>query len=626
MTAHDPVVDTGCSPHARLRALGVSAVTITDAFWGPRLRANREATLPAAHRQCRDTGALDNFARAAGRVDGPFRAEFYSDSDVYKWVEAACWDGGGAGPGAHGDDTAAAFAEVVELITAAQDTDGYLNTWFSVDRVDQRWTDLPVRHEMYCLGHLVQAAIAHHRRTGSDALLDVAVRAAALVERRFPPGRTRGACGHPNLEMALVELHRTTGDPRWLELAAWQVDSRGHGVLDGSRYLQDEVPVRELPELVGHAVRMLYLAVAAADLALESDDPDWAATADRFWRDLVGRKQSVSGGVGARWDGEAFGAAYELPDRAYNESCAAIAVIMFAWRMLLRTGNGEFRDVLEWTLHNAVLPGVSADATSFFYQNPLADDGRHRRRPWFSTACCPPNIARLLASLPGYVASTDAGGLWVHLTVGGQVEAVLPDGTAVALASSTDGPYGGSWSAEVLLDGPHRFALHVPAPAWAPEPDVTVNGGPVRATVEDGYLVVEREWHPGDRVALRHDRTPTLVRAHHRVGGANDRVALTLGPVLHCVEAVDHDCDVRDLAVTGREQWEVVAVPGLTEPGLTASAVCRTDPGPLHTFGDRPATSVAPARVTAVPYFAWGNRAAGAMRVFLPVDRSAPDR
>lgn len=454
-------------------------------------------------------------------------------------------------------------------------------------------------------------------------MLSVALRAAELVARRYPPGETRGACGHPNLEMALVELHRTTGDPRWLELAAWQLDSRGHGVLDGSSYLQDEVPVRELPELVGHAVRMVYLAVAAADLALEIDDSDWAATADRLWQDLVRHKQSVTGGVGARWDGEAFGTAYELPNRAYNESCAAIAVVMFAWRMLLRTGRGEYRDVMEWTLHNAVLPGLSADGTSFFYQNPLADDGRHRRQPWFDTACCPPNIARLLASLPGYVASTDASGVWIHLTVGGSVEATLPSGTTVTLTTETDGPHGGSWSAEVGLDRPARFTLRLPAPAWSTDPAVLINNAVAQCERDDGYLVIDREWRPGDRLVLRHDRTPTLIHANHRVAGTNDMAAIASGPILYCVESADQDSDVRDLALTGGEEWDVVAVPGLTEPGLATTAVTRTDPGWLHARGVRGSTTVAPTRLIAVPYFAWANRAPGPMRVFLPMDRSS---
>lgn len=628
MSAHEPatlpdasaVVDTSTSPHARLRPVSVGAARIVDDFWSPRLQRNREETLPFAHERCQTTGALENFRRAAGLSDGDFNGRYYSDSDVYKWVESTSW------ALASGDDPElrARLDQVVALIAGAQDTDGYLNTFFSVDRVAERWSDIINKHEMYCLGHLVQAAVAHVRATGQKSLLEVATRAADLVARRYPPQQTFGACGHPDLEMALVELYRLTGEARWLQLAEWQLESRGQGVLDGSEYLLDHAPVREQHRVTGHAVRALYLYAAMADVVLETGDGQLAEVLDDLWRDLRQHKTSVTGGVGARWDGEAFGDQHELPDRAYNESCAAIASIYWAWRMLLRTGDGQYRDTIEWALYNAVLPGLSANGKDFFYQNPLADGGRHRRQPWFDCACCPPNITRLLASLPGYLCTTSADGLWVHLLIGLETQLTLVDGTQVALTTASTLPYQDQFEVTLGLPRPTTFTLRLPAPQWSPTLHVLVNGEPSQPQVETGYLVLQREWSDGDRVSITYDGQVNLIESHPYVGAATGRVAIARGPLVYCLEQVDHEADIRGIRLRGDEQWTSGDAPNLSGvEALHTTAVFQSPAGPdlYRRFNPTDAKQSSATEIVAVPYFAWANREPGRMTVLVPLTR-----
>ncbi|MFC7547865.1 glycoside hydrolase family 127 protein [Plantactinospora sp. GCM10030261] len=621
-----PVVDTSASPHARLRPIDLRTVEVTDAFWRPRLRRNREVTLPAQYEQCETTGALRNFERAADLDDGPFNGRYYSDSDVYKWIEAASWTlAGGDSP-----ELVARLDSVIKRVAAAQSGDGYLNTYFSVDRAGERWTDLVVRHEMYCVGHLVQAAVAHHRTTGGRELLDVALRACAHIFERFTPDRVPGTCGHPCLEMALVELYRATGERRWLTLATWQLDSRGRGVLDGSEYLVDHAPVRRQTEVTGHAVRALYLYAAVADVVLETGDEDLRRTVDALWHDLSRHKTSVTGGVGARWDGESFGDAYELPDRAYNETCAAIAHILLAWRLLLLTGAGEYRDAIETALHNGVLCGLSLDGTEFFYQNPLADAGRHRRQEWFSCACCPPNIARLLASLPGYLYTASDEGLWIQLYIGNRADLRLADGTAVRLELATDLPWEGAVSVTVTPEQPAEFTLFLPVPAWAEErPVIRIGGEIVEADHRDGYLAVRRTWAPGDTVELTLATPVRPLVTHPRAAQTHHRVAVTRGPIVYCLEQVDHpDTPVADIRLTGAEDWRPARRTDLLGDvtTLTTSARVLSEPdgpegaGPPHRRWSGAATATTDVTVTAVPYFAWANREPGPMRVFLPLN------
>jgi len=630
-TGRSYVVDTSLSPHARVRPVPVGAVTFADAFWAPRLELNRKTIIPAQWRHCEATGRIDNFRVASGRKQGGFQGMFFNDSDVYKWLEAASW------ALASGPDPAieAAVATAVEEIAAAQQADGYLNTYFMFDRAKDRWRNLKDMHELYCAGHFLQAAVAHHRATGSGKLLDVARRLADCIDGIFGPeskGKRHGACGHPEIETALAELARDTGEGRYLDLARFFVDIRGHGVVGGGDYHQDRVPFRDLDAMVGHAVRCGYLCTGAADVALETGDSGLRGALDRLWENMTTRRSYVTGAVGARYEGEAFGGDYELPDdRAYAETCAAISMMMWAWRMLALTGDGMFADRVEWTLFNAVLPGVSLDGTAYFYPNPLENDGTCRREPWFGCACCPPNVARILASLPGYAYGVSDGAAWVHLYAAGRAKLDVPGAGAVALIQRTDYPWDGTVRIEV--DGEGSFELRLRIPGWcAGGASLLVNGSPVDAPVRSGeYAAVRRTWRRGDTVTLALPMPATRLEAHPHLAGHEDRVALARGPVVYCVEAADlggaegaGGVDPRDLVLPDSAPIRTKPKPGL----LGGLVVLETDvlaavPDPewdrrlYRAAAPRPAVARRPVSLTAIPYFAWANRAPGRMRVWL---------
>ena len=609
-----PVLDTRRSPNAVLEFLGPADVELLPGFWGDLRDRTIVTTLPTEYVQCETTGALRNFERAAGEVDAPFSGRYYSDSDVYKWVEAASW----AVAGEHPPALRGQLERVIELIEAAQDDNGYLNSYFSVDLAGQRWSNVADKHEMYLLGHLTQAAVAHVRATGSTRLLAVAEKALTHVLETFPPGVTYGACGHPCLEMAAVELYRHTRDSRWLTLAQWQVDSRGRGILGGREYLLDHAPIRDQHFVTGHAVRALYLYAGVADLALEVEDPTLRAMCDEWWADITNHKLSITYGLGARWDGEAFGDAYELPDRAYNESCAAIGFIYFAQRMLALTGDGQYRDAIEGALYNAMLPGLSLDGQKFFYQNPLADSGRHQRQPWFECACCPPNIARMIVELPGLLAAKRGDALWINLLTNATIATEMGH-EHLRLRVDTSLPYGGKAEITVQSAPAKPVSIHLPAPGWAASIRVTVNGRHVEVSRASGFLSTTRTWNPGDTLTVDYEAEPLLMEPHPAVAGGAGRAALTHGPLVYCFEDVDNGGCADLLAFTPCAAWAVgdEALPGVPTLVSEGVALQPDDPG-LYRAWPRPVSAVRQ-ELVAVPYFAWANRAPGTMRTLLPL-------
>lgn len=629
------VVDLRHSPNVRLRPVPIAHVSLSDEFWAPRRRTNGERTLRSQHRHLEATRTLDNFRRAAGRIDVGFAGMYFADTDVYKWLEAVAWH-----LADHPEDAELRRLadEAVEVIAAAQRPDGYLNTYFARERADERWTNFDL-HEMYCAGHLFQAAVAYHRTTGDRRLLDVATRFADHICDTFGPGPDQRVAidGHEEVELGLVELYRTTGVRRYLEQAKFFVEARGRGLLGrpygmfDPEYSQDHAPFSDMDAVVGHAVRELYYTAGVADLCAELSEPGYRAALERLWHNMTERRMYVSGGVGSRYEGEAFGDDYELPHaRAYTETCAAIASVMWNWRMLALSGEARFADLLEWTLVNAVLPGLSLDGDAYFYQNPLTDDGRHRRRPWFGVACCPPNVARLLGSLPGYLYTVADDELWVHLYAAGSVDTILPDGRRVALEQRTAYPWDGTVELTVRSEG--RFALYLRVPAWC-EGGVrlTVAGEAVRDedVVPGSYVRLERDWRAGDRVELHLPMSVRYLGAHRRVSEAAGRAAVARGPVLYCVEGADNPgLDPRDLILPGDPSAFRVEPSGLAGalPALRAEAACLpADEGPLYRALDRP-PEPAPVSLTAIPYFAWANRGPGPMQVWtlLPrADRSA---
>jgi len=619
------VVDTTHSPHARQRPVPITAVTLTDEFWSPRLRINRQVTLPAQYRLLQETGRLDNLRRASGKKQTNFTGYFFNDTDVYKWLEAVAWALATEPDPALEQMADSAIVEIAD----AQRPDGYLNSFYALDKANERWTNLRDMHELYCAGHLFQAAIAHARATGSDRMLNIARRFADHIYATFGPeseGKRPGVCGHPEVEMALVELARQTGESRYLEQARYFIDARGHHLIGGKEYHQDHVPLREMDRMVGHAVRAAYLNAGAADLYAETGDAALRAALERMWRNLTQRQMYVTGGIGSRYEGEALGADYELPNtRAYTETCAAIALVMWAWRMLVLDGDASYADVMETALYNGVLSGISLDGLSYFYENPLADDGQHRRTPWHECACCPPNIARMLASLPGYYYSTDEEGIYVHLYAEGSARIALPDGRTIGVTQRTRYPWLGQVSLE--LDAESDLSLFLRIPGWCEAPTtLEINGTPYPTQLTPGsYVAIWRTWHKGDTVQLSLPMPVRRVQAHPYALENNGRVALMRGPLVYCVEGADNlGLDLRDLVLPSNAEINTSflsdllgGVVTLSFDGQLASPDAEWTGRLYRTAHPTLAPMTNHIRVTAIPYYAWANRQPGPTQVWL---------
>jgi DUF1680 family protein len=618
------VVDTSNSPHARLKPVLLSAVTLTDSFWEPRRWINREVTLPSQFQHCEETGRLDNFRRASGKKQGDFVGIFFNDSDIYKWLEAAAWTHATAPDPGLEEMVNTAIMEIED----AQQPDGYLNTYFTFEKAKDRYTNLKDMHELYCAGHLIQAAVAHHRATGSDRLLNVAVKLADHICDTFGPedkGKKPLTDGHEEIELALVELARDTGNVRYREQAQFFVDVRGRGAIGGNAYHQDHQPFRELERVTGHAVRMAYYTSGATDLFLETGEAALRAALDRLWDNMVHKQMYVSGGIGSRHEGEAFGRDYELPnERAYTETCAAIGSVMWNWRMLAISGEAKYADVMELALYNAVLPGLSLDGQSYFYENPLADDGTHRRQAWFGCACCPPNVARLMASLPGYFYSVSAEGIWVHLYAEGTANLTLADGRTVSLQQETRYPWDGEVSITVRGEG--SFSLFLRIPEWCEQgASITVNGEASGEALTSGsYAEIRREWKAGDTVRLSLPMPVRQIECHPNVAENIGRVALMRGPLLYCVEAADNPgAHPQEIILPEnaelKAEWRAGLLGGVVALKVQAE-ITPPDSGwdsRLYRTVRKSDVQTENREITAIPYYAWANREAGAMRVWV---------
>jgi DUF1680 family protein len=578
-----------------LRPLGVGDVRI-GGFWADRQRANASA-VPVGRQRLEEAGNLQNLRIAAGQAEGEAIGPVFADSDVYKWLEALAWE-----YARHPTDAVLEMQrEVTAVVAAAQAEDGYLNSVVQVRHGGRRYTDLPWSHEHYCAGHLVQAAVAQVRCTGDTALLDVAVKLADHLADTFGEDRRHDVDGHPVIEMALVELYREAGDPRHLELARYFVEARGHGLMEGygrePTYFSDRVPVRGATSVEGHAVRAVYLAAGAADLAAELGDEVLLNALRTQFDHMTATKMYVTGGLGSRWDREAFGDPYELPpDRAYAETCAAIGGVQWAWRMLLATGDVRYADAVERMLFNGFLAGVSLSGTEYFYVNPLqhrsdahADENRspaHGRRGWFDCACCPPNVMRTLSGLVGYLATTDDGGVQLHQYAPGTVTA---GGTALTV--ETEYPWDGL--VRVRVDAaPEAFTLALRVPAWAEGATVTAQGESRPA--DPGYVRVEAA--AGDVVELQLPMEVRTTTAHPRVDAVRGCVAVERGPLVYAAEQADHDTPVDDLRID-------LAAP-------------RDSTHRVDLLGG--VTTVTAGGLTLVPYYAWANRGPAPMRVWIP--------
>ena len=621
--------------HSRLRPLPLDAVRLDPAGQlGAWQGVNRTVTLPHCIAHVEERGNLDNLRRLVGEADGDFRGLVFADSDVYKTLEAAGWElHRGADPALE-----EFVAATTRLLTDAQDGDGYINSWYQGVRPDRKLTEFHWGHEMYCAGHLIQAAVAVARSTGREDLLLVATRFADLLARRFGAGGEDAVDGHPEIETALVELHRLTGEEAYLLLAERFVELRGRGLLGddrfGANYFQDHAPVREATEATGHAVRQLYLAAGATDVYLEQGDATLLTAMERLWDDMYSRKTYVTGAHGSRHRDEAFGDPFELPpDRAYAETCAAIASFQWNWRMLLATGRGRYADEMERVLYNAIASGTSLAGDRFFYSNPLQlrsghdgdEDMPSERLEWYRCACCPPNLARLVASLNGYVATSDDSGLALHLLTAGEVAAELPGGPA-ALSISTAYPW--EEAASILVDSEHEWTLALRIPAWCRDPRLTIAGEPVAATPDaDGYARVRRAWRPGTDVRLELPMPAREIVANPRVDAVRGCVAWARGPVVYCIEQHDQPAgaaleDVRVQPGVPPRAVSDSGVPGVPVVLVGRGSVVSGGSDALYAEDGAFAAGGESVEVTAIPYFRWANRGPCAMRVWIPTTES----
>jgi len=624
-----PVVDLTHSPHVRVQPVPVGAVKLQGSFWAPRMDRNLATSLPTQFALLESTGRLDNFRRVIGTCDKPFAGIFFNDSDVYKWLEAAAW----SLIQGRNKQLEALMDQAIELVEGAQQPDGYLNTWFALERAHLRWSNLRDEHELYCAGHLFQAAVAHHRAVGDDRLLKVSCRFADHLITVFgkEPGKLNAVDGHEEIEMALIELARETGERKYLELARFYIEARGHGYLVGGRwgteYFQDHVPFRKMKSLGGHAVRAMYMACGVTDLYLETGEEALLSTLEELWTHMTTRRMYISGGLGARHDGESFGADFELPNaRAYTETCAAIGSMMWSHRLLAATGKARYADLLEWTLFNGMLPGWSLAGDDYFYVNPLENDGDHHRQKWYEVSCCPPNVARTLGGLPGYVYGTSEGSnLWVHLYLDSEARIALGD-REVHLVQRTEYPWDGAVEIEVDAEG--EFTLQLRIPGWCSAgATVSVNGQALpEQAVAGSYFPLTRRWRSGDRVQLALPMPVRVWESHPRINENTARLALSRGPVLYCAESVDHpgvDLAALALGTDARilHSFEAKLLGGVVALHGTAHEEQRDKDwhdGPLYRPAQpqgKPLTRSTP--LIAVPYFAWQNRGPSQMRVWL---------
>jgi DUF1680 family protein len=621
---------TALAQQGPLREVPFTQVKITGGFWAQRQQANRDKTVWANLDQCEQTGRNANFDLAAGKMRGQdikpdqFNGYFFNDSDVYKAIEGASYILA-TDPDPKLD---AALDRLIARIAAAQQPDGYLNTYYTiVEGLDNRFTDLRNKHELYCAGHLIEAGIAHKAATGKTPLFDVAVRYADLLDATFGPAKRHEVCGHPEVELALIRLSKATGQDKYLRLAEWFVDQHGKTGEGGHEpygdYFQDYVPIADMDENKGHAVRAMYLYCAATDIASLTGNKGYTEALGRLWDDLTLKKMYITGGIGSNPNIEGFGAPYDLPNQsAYAETCAGIGLAMWAHRMNLLHADAKYIDVMERVLYNGIASGVSLSGDHFFYDNPLESDGNHHRPDWYACACCPPSILRLMASLGSYIYAQTDDTLYVNLFVDSEADITL-GGQKVHISVKTDYPWSEAVSLKLKPEKPATFKLFVRVPDWC-ETSTIQRGdqkGPMRPT--NGYwLVADTEWRRDARfsnVELNLPMPVNRIRANPQLGADRGRTALQRGPILYALEGADNKTDPRRIALPPDAELTAKSEPGLL--GGVTIIRGRGLAAPKSNWSDTlyaPSTEPDEVEFTAIPYFAWDNREPGPMTVWLP--------
>ena len=613
---------TVAEEHAKLRPVSFTHVRIADEFWAPKLKVVADNTLPHCFEQCEQTGRLSNFDKAAGKLEGKFEGYFFNDSDVYKVIEGAAY----ALMHERDPKLEAYVDDLIARIAAAQQDDGYLNTYFTLTPAEERWSNCRVRHELYCAGHLLEAAVAHHQATGKRNLLDVATRFIDCIDTVFGPGRKLDIPGHEEIELALVKLYHLTGEQRYLKLAEFFVEQRGHAndrKLYGE-YCQDHAPVREHTRIVGHAVRAMYLYSGVADIAAITGDQGYIDMMDRIWRDTINAKMYITGGIGSSQSNEGFTDAYDLPNEtAYCETCAAIALCFWNHRLSLLHADARYADVLERVLYNGALSGISLDGRLFFYENPLASRGNHHRQPWYRCACCPSNVVRFIPSIGQYVYAHARDTIYVNLYVAGTADVKLADNRTVRLTQETRYPWDGGVRLMLQPEGPQGFDLCLRIPGWSHGAKLKLNGKPIdRPDAQRGYVRLRCEGMRSYTVDLDLPMPIERVQADPRVKADLGRVALQRGPIVYCLEGADNEGNVLNYALPRDAELTAEYRPDLLNGVMTIRGRALTAVAPAAEAWEQELYQRAPdARAvgfTAIPYYAWDNREPGEMVVWLP--------
>ncbi len=630
-----------------IQPVDFASVRLEDEFWAPRLEINRTITIPYLFRMDEETGRADNFRIAAGLKKGKHTGKRYNDSDVFKAMEAAAYT-----LRIHPDSNLREkLDELVAIIARAQEPDGYIFTTRTIDPGNpapgsgrERWSNLRVSHELYNVGHMYEAAVAHFAATGERTFLDIAVKNADLLVRTFGTGKRRAFPGHQEIEIGLCKLYRVTGNEQYLDLARFFLDERGryHGgetypadspfaIYNSEEYLQNHRPVLDQAEAVGHAVRATYMYSGMADVAALGGFPEYAAASERLWESVAGKKLYLTGGIGSSGEYEAFGADYELPNaRAYAETCASIGNALWNQRLFQLQGDGKYIDILERIIYNGVISGVSLGGDRFFYQNPLESKGGYERSAWFEVACCPANIARFLPTLPGYIYATGKDTLYINLFVAGSSRFDV-GGRPVELIQETKYPWEGTVRILVNPRPARKFTIVLRIPGWAqgrPVPTdlyrfldtneqpvrLWINRKPVELKVEDGYIRLNRKWRSNDLIELILPMPNRRIIADERVAEDASRVALQRGPIVFCAEGVDNGGRVLNLVLPDEAELEYWQRPDLL--GGVAILTAKAEAVEMNAEGK--ITSRAAHDLMMVPYFAWANRGPGEMAVWLP--------
>ena len=620
------------SPHAKLRDIPVHAVTITGGFWGPRREINVTKSIPTMHDLLEANGRMNNFRRLVGKSEAAQSGPVFSDSDVYKWTEAV----GFVLQSSDRPELRASAEKLISEVIAVQEPSGYLNTYYQDDRKSLRM--LPqtqsTGHELYNIGHMLQGAIAYYRATGDRRLLDAGIRFVNdfLIPNYGPAPKKPIVSGHPEIEMGLIELYRITGDKRQLDLAGYILQGDPRIELPERRtiYMFSGTPFTSRTKMQGHAVRAMYACCGATDYYMETGDPTYLQTLNLLWNDTTSTKMYVTGGVGSRADGEAFGDAYELPNfRAYGESCAAIGNMMWNWRMLAVTGDAKFTDVIERALYNGINSGMSLDGTLYCYRNPLAFDpstGDKIRNPWYDVTCCPPNLERTFGSLPGYFYSTSSDGIYVHLYDDSELNWHLENGVGLRVTQKTKYPWDGNVEITVTPAEATEFTFYLRVPGWADHAQVSVNGKKLAGATPGEYIPIGRRWSAGDVIQLEVEVVPQVIEANPRVADDTGRVAIQQGPLIYCLEEVDQPSGISlsDVAVNpGRNPAEQFQTEFKSD--LLGGMVVLHHTGAVYErgssektlysrYGREARTRKVP--LTFIPYYAWANRQATSMQVW----------